>query len=154
MSFSGRKPKNFLFSLQHTLRFPDSGSGTLKNCPNSDFLYILYIFQDHATRSHVVYQVRHVPKCLPEKPSFRPNVSKSVPDFRLLHRKWEERLQRVAHRPTTISFPFHFYENYHRHHCRNIDEYQPYYRQNNAKRQNFYSRTLSGVSRKSYTSST
>uniref|UniRef100_A0A914EB78 TPX2 C-terminal domain-containing protein n=1 Tax=Acrobeloides nanus TaxID=290746 RepID=A0A914EB78_9BILA len=108
---------------------------------------------DHATRSHVVYQVRHVPKCLPEKPSFRPDVSKSVPDFRLLHRKWEERLQRVAHRPTTVSFPFHFYENYHRHHCRNIDEYQPYYRQNNSKRQNFYSRTSSsGVSRKSYTS--
>ncbi|KAE9556606.1 hypothetical protein FO519_000012 [Halicephalobus sp. NKZ332] len=77
---------------------------------------------DHSIRSHVQYRIRHLPICYEPKPSFRPNITKSVPDFRLLQREFANKLQEAREtRPPTVTEPFKFHdEGVSKHLCENM----------------------------------
>uniref|UniRef100_A0AC35F562 Uncharacterized protein n=1 Tax=Panagrolaimus sp. PS1159 TaxID=55785 RepID=A0AC35F562_9BILA len=82
--------------------------------------------KDHEIRSHVQYRIRHYPSCYSSKPTFQPNITKSVPDFRVLQMEFENHLSNARKsRPSTVVEPFHFHDSqFSKHFCDNMKSYQ------------------------------
>lgn len=74
---------------------------------------------DHSIRWKVQQKVRHVPKCFIPKEILPRIRSKSVPDFRRLHRDFELKLDNLRQtKPITLPEPFQFNEDYPKHYCK------------------------------------
>lgn len=75
--------------------------------------------QEHSIRWRVQQKLRHVPKCFKRLDETERLRSKSVPDFRRMHREFDEKLQDLKmFRPPTLLEPFHFHDDYPKHYCK------------------------------------
>ncbi|CAD5231456.1 unnamed protein product [Bursaphelenchus xylophilus] len=75
---------------------------------------------EHSMKWKVQHRLRHIPKCFIRKEFIDRVRSKSVPDFRRLHRDFELKLDEVRRdRPITLTQPFKFHTEYGRHYCEN-----------------------------------
>ncbi|KAI6189785.1 hypothetical protein M3Y97_00046200 [Aphelenchoides bicaudatus] len=74
---------------------------------------------EHSIRWKVQQKLRHVPKCFQRQDQTDRVRSKSVPDFRRMHRDFEAKLDDLKlFRPPTLIEPFHFHLDYPKHYCK------------------------------------
>uniref|UniRef100_F1KY29 Protein FAM161B n=1 Tax=Ascaris suum TaxID=6253 RepID=F1KY29_ASCSU len=76
--------------------------------------------QERALRAKVQNHIRHNRVCSGESPIPALPPSKTVPDFKLIHQRLADKLEKAPVRPTTIATPFHFESDHrvHAHHCK------------------------------------
>uniref|UniRef100_A0A9J2PYU0 Uncharacterized protein n=1 Tax=Ascaris lumbricoides TaxID=6252 RepID=A0A9J2PYU0_ASCLU len=75
---------------------------------------------ERALRAKVQNHIRHNRVCSGESPIPALPPSKTVPDFKLIHQRLADKLEKAPVRPTTIATPFHFESDHrvHAHHCK------------------------------------
>uniref|UniRef100_A0A7E4VYW9 TPX2 domain-containing protein n=1 Tax=Panagrellus redivivus TaxID=6233 RepID=A0A7E4VYW9_PANRE len=84
-----------------------------------------FCIADHTMRTHVQNNIRHRRTCYGTLPTFTPNITKSVPDFRMLHMEFSNKIAEARERRLpTMAVPFRFRQDtVPRHSCENMREH-------------------------------
>lgn len=81
------------------------------------FTKVNRFFKDHQIRAKIQHKIRHYPRCFIRSQFSSSKRSKSVPDFRRLHQKFQQGLNdATSHIALTIVQPFNF-QSSHQHYC-------------------------------------